>query len=555
MFCPNCGAETDGGKFCAKCGSPLPLMPQSALNETQEAPAPWTAPQVPQEPAPWTSPESSQGTAPWAVPQSPQEPAKEAAPEGRKKKVLPWILAGAGGLLLIAGLVVLLIFLFAKKDPTAQVAAAAAKSLTAVKKTEPGRIVDELNQSEIKVSLDLSSLVRYGIDGTVDVTLSEDMDAGRLSLVLSLLMKNKELADVELYMDEKAFAVKSDTLLGNDSYGFAFESLPDDLKKSIFAPGSGSDYELPRNIYNMLRELDESPISLYKEARGSLEELAEDGGKKFLASLKEHSELSQEDGKISAGGSRVDCRVIKAEADEDAVRAIMNDMADWLRESNTKKKLERFFNVAVKVMSIAEGGRYAEDAEDLMINFYDGLDDALDSMEDTEAVLKFYINKSNGQLIGLSVDYESDREEGSLEIAAGPDFSDPAEIRVTVDDGNSKNDLTFEVTENSDSVFEAVVTVTEGRYKETYEVEWKKKRGSFTVSQDDREMLSGNLKIEDDLLTLEIEDSGVQVEIRKGAKTSAVPNYKNIVKIEEDTFEDLIDDVSDQIQKIIRDLN
>ncbi len=29
MYCPQCGHQTDGGKFCEKCGSPLPLVNQA----------------------------------------------------------------------------------------------------------------------------------------------------------------------------------------------------------------------------------------------------------------------------------------------------------------------------------------------------------------------------------------------------------------------------------------------------------------------------------------------------------------------------------------------
>ena len=58
MFCPNCGAQTDGGKFCGACGSPLPMVPESALKENAPAPVPvsdplpWEAPITNPEPAP-----------------------------------------------------------------------------------------------------------------------------------------------------------------------------------------------------------------------------------------------------------------------------------------------------------------------------------------------------------------------------------------------------------------------------------------------------------------------------------------------------------------------
>lgn len=557
MFCPYCGAEAEGGKFCAVCGSPLPIMPESAVKENAANEGAAKEP-VPA-PLPWEAPAEPQGyqVPQYAEPQymEPQytEPAK--APESGKKKVkaLPFILIGAGVLVLAALAVVLFLFVF-KKDPTSQVAAAAAKSMVAVKKTEAGQAADELKKSQMKVSVDLSKVLPYyyGYEGTVNVTFSDDMDAGRMFLNLSLALKGKELADLDVYMDEKGLAVQSDTLLGDDAYGLTFETLPDDLKKSIFAPDSGTYYELPEDVYNMLRQLDQSPISLYKEAEGALEELFTEGGQKFLDSLKKNAEITEDEGKLSVGGSRVECKVIKAEADEDATKAIIDDMVAWLKEDGTKKKLERFFNVAAKVTDIAQGGESDQDAEDLMYEFYDELDDTLKDLEREESVIRFYINKENQQLIGFSMDTEGRNSETSLEIVAGPDFENPAEIRITYDDGYNKSVMTYEVTQNTDSTYAAEFTNEYGSYKETYEFEWKKKRGDFTISQDGREMLSGTLEIEDDKITVEIDDAGVSVELEKGAKTPEVPKYKNIVQISEDDFEELVEDIQDEIQNIMR---
>ncbi len=574
MFCPNCGAEAEGGKFCAVCGSPLPIMPESAVRENPSgtpapAPLPWEAPaepgaqsyQAPQYTAPQYTESQYQNAQygpgyQYMEPQytAPQPAGPEKMPEAGKKKVnpLPFILIGGG--VLLAGLAVLFILLFAK-SPTGKVAAAAAKSMAAVKKTEAGKVADELKKSEVKVSVDLESVLPYymNYDGTVNVTFSDDMDAGKIFLELSLALKGKELADVGIYMDEKALAVKSDTLLGDDAYGVTFGTLPADLKESIFAPNSGTPYALTKDVYNMLCQLDQSPIALYKEASGSLEELYKEGGQKLLDSLKAHAKISQENGTISVGGSKAECTVVKAEADEEATKAILEDMAAWLKEEGTRKKLERFYNVVVKIQSIAEGGRSSQDAEDLLEDFYDELDDSLEDIEAGESTIRFYINKKNGQLIGFSAETEDDDDESSLEIVAGPDFEDPAEIRVVVENGGSRQEFTYEVTQNSDSTYAAEISVAYGRSTaETYEFEWKKKRSSFTLSADGRELYSGTLKIEDDTVLLEIDDTGVAIEMTKGAKTPDVPKFNKILELSKDEFEDLLYDIEDEIQNIMR---
>ena len=593
MFCPNCGAEAEGGKFCAVCGSQLPIMPQSAVKENAagaavSAPLPWessAASQAPQYTEPqynapqynetqYTAPQytESQYSAPqytenqYAVPQytmpqytAPQYPEAQygAEPEkkadGGKKKVnpLPFILIGAG--VLLAALAVILIFVFLKKDPASQVADAAAKSMAALKKTEAGKAASELEKSEVKVSVDLSKILPYYLNysGTVDVTMSDDMDAGKVYLNLSLAMKGKELADIGIYMDEKALAVQSDTLLGDDAYGLAFETLPDDLKKSIFAADSDTYYALPETVYNMLLQLDESPIKLYKEARGSMEDLMSEGGLKFLESLKKNAKLTEEEGKLSVGGSRVECKVIKAEADAEATRAILEDMAAWLKEDGTKEKLRRFFNVTVKIQEIAEGGKTEKDADDYLDEFYDSLDEALEETDDEETTVLFYISKENKQLIGLRLEYENEDGEGSLELVAGPDFENPDEIRLTYNVDGTEDVMTLEVTENSDSTYAVTLTLDYEGYKETYDFEWEKKRGDFTISQNGRDLLTGSLEIEDNTIALEIDQIGTSIKMTRGAKTPDVPKYKNIIRLSEDEFGDLVDDIRQEIQNIM----
>ena len=122
MFCPYCGAEAEGGKFCAVCGSPLPIMPQSAVKDSVQAANPVPAPAVSEAPEASPVPAPAVAPLPWEAPAEPQaqgyqapqytepqytepqytEPAK--TPEGGKKKVkaLPFILIGAGVLLLAA---------------------------------------------------------------------------------------------------------------------------------------------------------------------------------------------------------------------------------------------------------------------------------------------------------------------------------------------------------------------------------------------------------------------------------------------------------------------
>lgn len=69
--------------------------------------------------------------------------------------------------------------------------------------------------------------------------------------------------DLSLLQDEKGLQMYSDRLLGDKAYGILFEGLMDAIDASPFAPKSGTAYELPREIYDMIDQyaelLEEEP--------------------------------------------------------------------------------------------------------------------------------------------------------------------------------------------------------------------------------------------------------------------------------------------------------
>lgn len=117
MFCPNCGAEnTEGSKFCKKCGQVLPELPAGAEMTEQQpvaaAPPGMTEPaSSPTAPIPPGSPPSmAVGPGPGMVTPMP--------PKKKKSKALPLIL-GLVALLVVAAVALVLIFVVFKGDSAA----------------------------------------------------------------------------------------------------------------------------------------------------------------------------------------------------------------------------------------------------------------------------------------------------------------------------------------------------------------------------------------------------------------------------------------------------
>ncbi len=136
MFCPNCGAENaDGSKFCKKCGQALP---ENAAGAETMVGQPIAAP--PATPVPPGAPMVAGSPGPVMAPPSPK----------KKSRTLPLIL-GLVGLLVVAAIALVLIFVVFKGDSKASTPEKTVQQfLTAVENNDSKGVIDVMDPAFLR---------------------------------------------------------------------------------------------------------------------------------------------------------------------------------------------------------------------------------------------------------------------------------------------------------------------------------------------------------------------------------------------------------------------
>lgn len=114
--------------------------------------------------------------------------------------------------------------------------------------TVDGELADDLIGKGLQEPLCFSAEYAFSLDSTL-FTLTAGAKDDRV--------------DLSLLQDEKGLQMYSDRLLGDKAYGVLFDGLMDAIDASPFAPKSGTAYELPREVYDMINQyaemLEEEP--------------------------------------------------------------------------------------------------------------------------------------------------------------------------------------------------------------------------------------------------------------------------------------------------------
>lgn len=136
-------------------------------------------------------------------------------------------------------------------------------------------------------------------------------------------------AQVYVYADKDGFKFGTIGDSGSHIYDVTLESLAEKLAASIFAPGSGSAYELSEEEYNVLVEYAEMLSAAMNEADGK------DGDKyqKVIDDFaKNLSPMTVEGADVDIGGETVKTNTVTYTVGTGEVKALLNQMLDLLIE-------------------------------------------------------------------------------------------------------------------------------------------------------------------------------------------------------------------------------
>ncbi|MBR2621642.1 MAG: hypothetical protein IKC97_04635 [Clostridia bacterium] len=226
----------------------------------------------------------------------------------------------------------------------------------------------------------------------------------------------EEQVDIGLLLDGDGVQIYSDRLL-DGGYSIAFEGLIEGIDKSIFAPDSGTDYALPQELYDMIREYVESLNDPEQDAY-EYEEI-EVVLTAMLDAAMAHATIEEQTMTLALldGSTTVTLHIMTLDAQ--AVIAATDVLLDaWVNNPEFYEELssivEAFMNIETDDMELEM------DIDDIMDVLYDELEVAIDTliegMQQDNALIRLMYGIKSGYLVymemAFEVDMAVDKEEG-----------------------------------------------------------------------------------------------------------------------------------------------
>lgn len=553
MFCPKCGNELpEGALFCSSCGLKLDFIQEnneSSAEQKKDVPIdPYQEEPVFEEDIP-------------AYHETDYDDYYQEDPAPKKSRK-PLIIA----LCAVVAAVVVLGVVFAsgaldslRGTPSTKLKNAATKTIDSVSQRSEvlGLMRDLKNSDKFGVSIKLENIGQMlstvspymsylNMDAQFDAAADKKMN---LSATVNIEGFGIE-AKAGIYSSENGdrdIVVDLPSIL-KDPFGISFKTISEDLDKSVFAPGSDSDYEIPESSYDPVKEMLES-LGTVPEffSEEDLRELT----KEIQKNEETRIELTKGKEETDAGDRNVKCTVYTAKIDEKKLSAIIKYAGDWM-DKNSDLDENRIISQALRSMGV-----YSMGPSDLIEELVDQV-----SESDLDLEIRYYIYK--GYLVKTAVSGEIMDHELSSDITFGSDPSKTEEIVVRTEaEGNGTFTVKLDLSKADQNILNASLKSKENNVSAKFGFEYDKERSKFKLSASNGQgsdvLISGKMKLEKNTIILsdpvmsensmgEIELDGLSVTftgdpVIKKLSDDYPDGYKNILKLSEDEFEDAFDDL------------
>ncbi|MBQ6292555.1 MAG: hypothetical protein IJK77_01600 [Lachnospiraceae bacterium] len=452
--------------------------------------------------------------------------------------------------------------------PLARAMTGVKKSFEALEKNEYAATMKNVSEAgSMNISVDLSKLsdmIGTEVPAKVELTTYASLKNYKAALEIDAQLKNKSILHGTLTASDEELAVACEQILGKKNYSLSFKDLAKNLPKSVFDPDSDTDYALPEEIYNWLVGLKNGPIAPMKEIVKDAKPVLEEAAKVLKESTEKNGEISKGSETISIGEADVKTNTVTVKLNGKQAAAIATDLLKWAKSDKDLKDL-------LTKVTTTYGPVLDEefDVDDFLDDFYDGIDEALEEMEDVEKddvnlTAVFYTNKSNGQLVKAEITTKDEYGKTVYTLEGGPDWKDLAYYSLSVNEPYGKSSVTYNVEENTKSQFTAKIKVKEdGNTTMSATYSWDKSTGDLRISSNEADFkLTGTMTQKGKVTTIElkkfeygryitIKDLGTTITLNESAKLPSISKTTEVVKLSEDDIEALFEDVKDAVQELM----
>lgn len=561
-FCMSCGREiNETARFCPHCGAasaPAPGAPEGAKRPEENAVQPGAQPDV-----------SAQAS----VDVMPKSREAGPAPGGAKKKT-PRIALIIAAVVVVLAAALLIGASAALNTPKALIGKSISNTIKSLRVADEGAlgvVRNVLNGGSIEVSADLNEWEDlYGsLPMTARMKLYSNLADKKFAAEMSLSFDGERPIDATLYASPDSLVLGSDALL-KGKYGVNLKKATANLEKSIFAPDSGSDFEMDEYTYEMLRAFFESFGEKNKELEKNVKDLSNKYIELLIDAACDAGEAEKESVTLDIGSEQVKTTAVTLTLDgkamADVVRTVAKEAAKDTKLRETVKEIAILNSSTIFSYDYYYGYYSASDLDDieeqtdaLFDNLVDNAEEIaeyIEREEDIRLVLEFYVAKDGKTLAAFTMKAKEDGKTAfSLNLTLGKRLGSSEEISLKINDGWSDTIIRYVVSENSKTNYSAKLTYQDWYSSETIRITWDKSDGAYRISAEDFEV-RGTLRQSGKKTTVtvnEISEYGYKSKIDLTIvlnESESVPSpgsYTDILAVTESQFEGLAEDVADRI--------
>lgn len=428
-------------------------------------------------------------------------------------------------------------------------------------------------------------LAAEGMEASGKIAISPEMV---VSIGAQLLLNGECFADMTGYAGPEAVVLESSFL--SKAYGVALADLAENLKGSIFAPDSGSQFALDEDSYNSLLEIlsgeflsvsgETTVAAVSGENAGVLTDAFSVLGEAVGQAANDISDkLAMESAPavVNINGEDVDVTRMRVAMSTEAIISFYDELLDAL-ESNTDLQgavatiVDAFSTLAADYTSTSgEEGDAVPSGEETVRMILENLDDVKQSLADAlnEAAVSVAFTVCLAGEEQLPVELTAEITSGEQTVSGTFTMSPTIDfIRLeAVDSDGSVTAVQFDITENSDAALDFHVGSYKGetellslnyrqdKAEQTFEVTLAQAAGydeeTETFSGTVSTSVSGYYAVTDTLLALTIDKVDGQefggtltLNIRTD-DTVTLPSFTEVTKLKEAEFADVIQALSD----------
>lgn len=332
-------------------------------------------------------------------------------------------------------------------------------------------------------------------------------------------LKNKETYIEKLKFTVNDYSVDGSFYAGEDYMYVSVPALYEDaigivrgrsdknFGTSVFAYGSGGEYELPEETSDAIkvfcRIYDDA---LDKKAVADIEALLKSYVELIMDSVAEHADIKKDSETVKINGDQVGARVITVEIDAECIYNVMDDLCTKLEKDKDIPKLIKKYSKLIDEYTEGtslEGKlqtELGEDEDDELVDavleaydtaldeFRDALDemeDSLDELSGSKIIVKLATKKTSSELMAFTV---SVKESGSktelLDVQIGKSgIKKTNKLKVTV---AGETTVKFTVKQDDKKAYKAELTVEQDAVElAKYYVKIDKEGESFELGASD----------------------------------------------------------------------